>query len=160
MRPTFDEYFIEIAKIISKRSTCLRRQVGCVLVDSNNHILSTGYNGVAANLPHCNFRSPIQHVSLDVEWVHPYACEGSTSKSGEDLELCEAIHSEQNALLQCHDVTSIYTAYCTTYPCIHCMKLLSNTSVKRIVYEEKYYHQDSERLAKKCNIEIIQVVQK
>jgi len=109
-----------------------------VLVDEHRHILSTGYNGVAAGLPHCNEKSQISKVSLDIDWVYPHACPGAHYKSSEGLDECYAIHAEQNALLQCPDVLKIHTAYCTTFPCIHCVKLLLNTSCQIIVYDEHY----------------------
>lgn len=130
MRPTSDQYFLEMAKLVSTRSTCARRNVGCVLVNGRNHIIATGYNGVASGLPHCT----------DVP------CPGADCMSGRDLDLCEAIHAEQNALLQCHDVHQIYTAYCTTAPCITCVKLLLNTSCSRIVFLENYPHKRSKEL--------------
>jgi dCMP deaminase len=68
----------------------------------------------------------------------PNACAGACAKSGQDLHACEAIHAEQNALLQCRDVYQIDTAYVTASPCIHCMKLLMNTSCKRIVASSLY----------------------
>lgn len=138
MRPHLDEYFMNIAVIVSTRSTCLRRAVGCVLIDCHGHILSTGYNGVVAGQKHCNEGSRLMRVSLDVEHVYPYACKGAHSRSGENLDMCEAVHAEQNALLQCKDIYSIDTAYCTTAPCIVCTKLLLNTSCRRIVFLEDY----------------------
>lgn len=123
MRPSSDLVFMFVAKTLARRSTCIRREVGCVLVNSRRHILSTGYNGVAAGMPHCNEGHP---------------CSGADAASGTKLELCEAIHAEQNALLQCPDVQAIDTCFVTASPCIHCIKLLLNTSCKRIVYEEEY----------------------
>lgn len=120
-----DKYYLEIAKVISKRASCARRAVGCVLIDYIGHILSTGYNGPPAGFIHCT----------------DTPCAGAASESGKDLDLCEAIHAEQNALLQCTNVNNIYTIYTTTFPCIHCTKLLLNTSCKRIVYADTYPHQ-------------------
>ena len=121
-RPDRDEYFLEIAKLAATRATCPRRSVGCVLVDKNNHILATGYNGVPRGLPHC----------IDKP------CPGATAASGDALDLCEATHAEQNALLQCSDTEAIHTVYTTTSPCIHCVKLLMNTGAKRIIFSEGY----------------------
>lgn len=127
MRATSDRYFMDMAELVSTRSTCLRRAVGCVLVNARNHVLSTGYNGVARHMPHCN------EYDLFHPTGFPHACEGAHSKSGTDLNLCKAIHAEQNALLQCRDVFEIDTCYVTVSPCVHCMKLLLNTSCTRIV---------------------------
>lgn len=135
-RMTHEEYFSRMAQLVAARSTCLRRAVGCVLVDHRHHVLSTGYNGVAAGQPHCNEVSYKKHALG--EYLH--ACKGANLPSGQGLDLCEAIHAEQNALLQCHDVYSIETCYCTAFPCITCTKLLLNTTCTRIVYIELYAH--------------------
>lgn len=120
MRPDKDTYFLRMAELVATRATCLRRAVGCVLVNDLGHVLATGYNGVAAGLPHCNE-------------ADEHTCAGSMADSGTNLEGCEAIHSEQNAMLQCRDVQEIATAYVTTPPCITCTKLLMNTGCRRIV---------------------------
>jgi len=146
MRPSKDEYFIKMAKLVSERATCLRRRVGCVLVNARGHVIATGYNGVATGLPHCN------HMDQFHETAFPHACDGSKAKSGTDLDSCQAIHGEQNALLQCKDVFEIDTAYVTAKPCISCMKLFMNTSCKRIVYLEDYPHPKTDELAAKAGI--------
>lgn len=130
MRPTHDEYFLDMAKLVSTRGTCARRKVGCVLVNSRHHVIATGYNGVPSGSPHCT----------------DTPCAGANAPSGKGLELCEAIHAEQNALLQCHDVYSIDTCYCTASPCITCIKLLLNTSCQRIVFISEYPHPQSKVL--------------
>ena len=122
MRLSVDEYFCTIATVVALRSTCVRRAVGCVLVDKRNRVLATGYNGVASGRPHC----------IDAP------CPGAGFRLGAGLELCEAIHAEQNALLQCRNTDAVYAAYCTTAPCIHCVKLLSNTQCQEIIYIQAY----------------------
>lgn len=141
-RPSKDQYFIEMAQLVAKRSTCLRRSVGCVLVDGKGHVLATGYNGVAAGLPHCNEPGTLRHVDMSPEAVYPYACDGAHAKSGENLNGCEAIHAEQNALLQCRNIDEIETVYVTTAPCVTCVKLFMNTSAMRIVFLDDYPHSD------------------
>ena len=136
MRLSRDQWAMQLAAITAQRSTCLRRSVGAVLLDARGHILSTGYNGVAAGQPHCN-ESDVDGFGLV---VYPFACLGAGSPSGTDLDNCRAIHAEQNALLQCHDVYQIDTCYVTVSPCITCTKLLLNTSCKRIVFIEAYPH--------------------
>ena len=84
-RPSWDEYFLGIADLVSKRSTCLRRRVGAVLV-KDRHILATGYNGAPSGLPHC----------LDIGCL----LQQLNVPSGERHELCRALHAEQNALIQ------------------------------------------------------------
>lgn len=121
-RPSRDDMFLNMCLLVATRATCARRKVGCVLVSSQGHVLSTGYNGPAAKQPHC----------VD------QPCPGANAKSGESLDLCEALHSEQNAMLQCRDVREIMTCYCTTAPCVTCTKLLMNTGCKEIVFLEDY----------------------
>ena len=120
-RVNVDSYFLQMAELVAERSTCRRRKVRCVLVDSNNHVVATGYNGVPTHFPHC----------LDEP------CEGATAPSGESLEKCLAVHAEQNALLQLRS-NDILTAYLTVTPCITCAKMLANSSVKRIVANREY----------------------
>jgi dCMP deaminase len=124
-RPSKTEWFLDMAELVARRSTCARRSVGCVLVNERGHVLATGYNGVAAGLPHCNEGHP---------------CPGATAPSGTALDSCEAVHAEQNALLQCRDVFSIFTAYVTVSPCTTCVKLLLSTSTRHLVFRERYPH--------------------
>ncbi|MCA3700613.1 MAG: dCMP deaminase family protein [Brevundimonas sp.] len=131
-RPDRDAYFLLIAQVVALRSTCSRRRVGCVLVDPRGRILSTGYNGVARGLAHC-----IQHN-----------CPGARHASGTGLDLCEAIHAEANAITYCPDVFKVDTIYCTTQPCVHCIKLCLTTSAKRLVFLETYPHRSSESMWK------------
>jgi dCMP deaminase len=121
VRLSTDKYFLEIAEVVSRRGTCARRQVGCVLVDSKNHVVATGYNGVPKNFPHC----------ID------QPCEGANYPSGEGLDKCEAIHAELNAFLQCRSDDSL-TMYTTTTPCIACAKVICNSQVKRVVSFSQY----------------------
>jgi dCMP deaminase len=138
-RPEPDEYFLRMALLVATRSTCPRRSVGCVLVDKHNHILATGYNGVPKGVVHC----------LDVP------CRGADQKSGEGLDLCEATHAEQNALLQCSDTQAIERVYTTTSPCIHCVKLILNTGAKEIVFLESYTDSRPEDIWNKVHFEDI-----
>ena len=149
MRPTIDLYFLKMATLVSTRSTCLRRTVGCVLVNARGHVLATGYNGVAAGLPHCNERidrsSTVNgtiNVMLGADNEYPNACRGAHEPSGQNLNGCDAIHAEQNALLQCRDAWAISTAYVTVSPCLVCTKLLMNTACQRIAFLEEYAHND------------------
>ena len=123
-RPPVDFYFLRMAFLVSERGTCARRKVGCVFVNKRNHVIATGYNGNPSGFMHC-IRQP---------------CDGAKSKRGEDLDKCQAIHAEQNALLQCKDVYDIDRVYTTLEPCVHCIKLLLNTSAKQIIFGEKYVH--------------------
>jgi len=133
MRPGHDEIGLQYAAVAAQRGTCLRRNVGCCLTNERNQVLATGYNGRASGLPHCK----------DTGGQHDYACAGSKAASGTQLDACEAIHAEQNALLQCHDVYAIETCYVTVSPCVTCVKMLMNTSCGRIVFKEKYSHDEA-----------------
>ncbi len=123
-RINVDEYFLTIANLVAERSTCRRRKVGCVLVDSKNHIVATGYNGVPSGFTHC----------LDVP------CEGATAPSGTDLDKCWAVHAEVNAFLQLTSEDTL-TAYLSTTPCFTCAKMICNSNVTRIVAKEWYVHE-------------------
>ena len=135
MREPVDWYFLKMALLVAQRGTCARRKVGCILVNQKRHVIATGYNGNPAGQKHC----------ID------YPCKGAMAKSGSDLELCEAIHAEQNALLQCKNVYEINKVYCTVSPCIHCIKLLLNTSAKHIIFSEEYTNQEGKSLWMKTN---------
>jgi dCMP deaminase len=123
-RLPLDDWAMALAVLTSQRSTCRRRQVGAVFLNHRGHVIATGYNGNAAGLPHC----------LDIP------CDGALSPSGTNLNGCEALHAEQNALLQCRDVFSIKSAYVTASPCFTCMKLLLNTSCEKIIFIDEYPH--------------------
>jgi len=126
LRPDWDSYFLEITNVVKKRSTCLRRQVGALIV-KNNHILATGYNGVPSKITHCSETGCLRE-QLNVP-------------SGERHELCRGLHAEQNAIIQAaHHGTSIKdsTLYTNTKPCSICTKMIVNAGIKRIVFEEYY----------------------
>lgn len=125
-RPTWDEYFMEIARLVASRSTCLRRQVGAVMVKDKN-ILATGYNGTPSGIRHCSEVGCLRQ-QMNVP-------------SGERHELCRGLHAEQNAIIQAakHGVNiDGATLYCTHSPCIICSKMLINSGVKRIVCYDSY----------------------
>lgn len=143
-RPLIDEYYLRMASLVATRSTCARRAVGCVLVNERYQVLATGYNGVARGRPHCNKIAVV--VERDDVTGHDYvvntlpnACPGARAVSGTALDACDAIHAEQNALLQCRDAWAIWTAYVTVAPCLTCLKLLLNTSCRRLVARAIYH---------------------
>lgn len=156
MRPTKDEWALQLALVTAQRATCLRRRVGAVLLNKRGHVLSTGYNGVAAGQAHCNELKMVGadyvemgepelggvSIQMPTRMVpsFPHACPGANSPSGTNLDGCEAIHAEQNALLQCKDVHEIHTCAVTASPCITCVKLLLNTTCERIIFLEEYPH--------------------
>lgn len=136
MRPSTNDYFVAMAELVAKRSTCYRRSVGCVLVDENNLVLASGYNGVPRDFPHCNYANS--------DGLMPHLCSGALSKSGTNLESCKAVHAEANALISCRNPEDIRTAYVTVSPCEVCVRMLLNTKCQTIVFKELYPHKMSE----------------
>jgi len=139
-RPSYDSYFMEMAHVVAKRSTCLRRKVGAILV-KDKHILSTGYNGAPKNLPHCSEVGCLRE-KLNVP-------------SGQRHELCRGLHAEQNAIIQ----AAIFgvaikgsTLYCTNTPCVVCVKMLINAGVERIIYAGDYPDDLAMQMIKESNI--------
>ena len=125
-RPSWDEYFFQIAQQVATRSTCMRRQVGAVLV-KDKRILSTGYNGAPRGISHC-----IEIGCLRAQMKVP---------SGERHELCRALHAEQNAIAQAalHGVKiDGATLYCTHQPCSLCAKMIINAGIIEVHFAEGY----------------------
>lgn len=152
MRPTIDQWAMSLVRETSKRSTCVRRNVACILLNERNHVIGTGYNGVASGQPHCNSEEKIKDFELAPGVyvvsgeIHSSPCIGAFSPSGTNLDGCQAIHAEQNALLQCRDVYSVASAYVSASPCMTCVKLLMNTGCKRIVFDSEYPHTEAKNL--------------
>jgi len=133
---------MEIALLVSRRSTCLRRQVGAVVAKDRN-ILSTGYNGAPAGITHCEVTGCLRE-KLNVP-------------SGERHELCRGLHAEQNAIIQAaYHGTSIKdsTLYCTNLPCSICSKMIINAGIKKIVYKDGYMDELAEEMITESGIEI------
>jgi dCMP deaminase len=126
-RPSWDEYFMEMAMLTAKRSTCMRRNVGAVIVQ-DKHIIATGYNGAPKGIPHCEEIGGCLREKMNIP-------------SGERHELCRALHAEQNAIIQAATLAqSIEGAsiYITNQPCVICAKMIINAGIKRIVVKEGY----------------------
>ncbi len=141
-RPTVDEYFMEIAEVVAKRSTCLRNHVGAVIV-RDKRILSTGYNGAPRNLEHC----------LDIGCMR----EQQNIASGTMHEICRAVHAEQNAIIQSalHGVSiEDATLYCTHQPCILCAKMIINSKIKRVVFNNNYPDTEALRFFESAGVEV------
>jgi dCMP deaminase len=139
-RPSWDEYFMTIAEQVAGRSTCLRRHTGAVLV-KDKRILATGYNGAPTGLAHC----------ADVGCLR----EQRGIPSGQQHELCRAIHAEQNAVVQAarHGITiDGATAYCTHQPCVLCAKILLNAGIRDIVFRDSYPDALSEELLAEAGV--------
>lgn len=126
-RPTWDEYYMEMAELAAKRSTCLRRNVGAVIV-KDNHAVATGYNGAPKGLKHCVEVGGCLREQLQVP-------------SGQRHELCRALHAEQNAIIQAAALGQSVeggTIYITHQPCVICSKMIINAGIRRIVVKEGY----------------------
>jgi dCMP deaminase len=142
-RPSWDAYFMEMARVIATRSTCLRRAVGALLV-RDKRVLATGYNGAPAGLPHCE-EVGCRRAELGVA-------------SGQGWELCRGLHAEQNAIIQgaLHGVSVLgSTLYCTTQPCVICAKMLINGGVERIVYQGDYNDELALELLRAAVIQLV-----
>ena len=141
-RPEWNEYFISIAKLVSERSTCLRRKVGAILV-RDKKILATGYNGAPSGIIHCD-KAGCVRLRLKIP-------------SGKRHELCRGLHAEQNALLQAalHG-TSVKGAilYSTVQPCIICAKMLINAGIKEIVIAGEYPDKMAAALLKEAKVKL------
>lgn len=121
-RPSWDKYFMDITHTVATRSTCLRRQVGAILV-KDKRILSTGYNGAPAGIRHCEERGCLRS-NLNIP-------------SGERHELCLGLHAEQNAIIQAAVYgVSIENAvfYITHQPCVVCAKMMVNARIQEVVF--------------------------
>ncbi len=139
MRPSWDEYFMEVATVVARRATCLHRQIGAILV-KDKHILTTGYNGAPAGLAHC----------LDM------ACARDRVPSGERQELCRGLHAEQNSLIQAarHGIAVAgATLYCTTEPCSLCTKMLINAGIVRVVFRDPYSDPMAQEMLEQAKVE-------
>jgi dCMP deaminase len=134
---------MDVALVMAKRSTCGRRQVGAVATDSHGRVVATAHNGVPMGMDHCakEVRTAV-FVGKNGENI-PFRegpCKGFYQHSGKGLDLCEAIHGEQNLLSFCSDTMKLDTVYVTCSPCVHCVKMLLNTSARRVVFQERYAH--------------------
>ncbi|MDX9745116.1 MAG: cytidine/deoxycytidylate deaminase family protein [Syntrophales bacterium] len=142
-RPGWDEYFMDIVDLVAKRSTCLRRTVGAVLV-RDKRILATGYNGAPSGLRHC-----LEMGCLRDKLQIP---------SGERHELCRGLHAEQNAIIQAalHGVSvKGATLYCTNQPCIICAKMAINAGIAMIVVKDGYADKMAEEMLAEARIKVV-----
>lgn len=142
-RISWDEYFMSIADLVSRRSTC-RRQVGAILV-IDDRVISAGYNGAPKGLKHCSEMGGCIRINNNI-------------KSGTCQEMCRAIHAEQNAIIQaavrgCSIKDSIL--YTNTYPCSICARMIINAEIKKIIYKGDYEDQLSKELLEEAGIKMI-----
>ncbi len=145
-RPSVDEYFINIAKVVASRSTCPRRHVGAVIT-KNKRIISTGYNGAPRGMPHCT------DVGCDIKIMK--------TPDGKEQEYClRTVHGELNAIIQAaiHGTsTEGATIYCTDEPCGYCAKAIVNAGIKRVVFFHSYHDPDAEKIFSLANVVLEQL---
>ncbi|OPX36274.1 MAG: cytidine deaminase [Desulfobacteraceae bacterium 4484_190.2] len=142
-RPSWPEYFMTITEMVAKRSTCLRRHVGAILV-KDKRILATGYNGAPTGIKHCEEVGCIR--------------QNASIPSGERHELCRGLHAEQNAIIQAayHGISIAgSTLYCTNKPCVICSKMLINAGIVKIFYEKFYDDALADQMITESGIEIV-----
>ena len=128
--------------MVAKRSTCLRRHVGAILV-KEKRILATGYNGAPAGLKHCEEVGCLR--------------QDTSIPSGQRHELCRGLHAEQNAIIQAayHGISiAESTLYCTNKPCVICSKMIINAGVKAVIYEDGYDDPLADQMLTEAGIEI------
>ena len=141
-RPSWDDYFMDMAELARKRTTCLRRGVGAVIV-KDNRVIATGYNGTPKGITHCSETGCLRE-QLKVP-------------SGQRHELCRGLHAEQNAIIQAACTGASIegaTLYCTTQPCSICSKMIINSGIKRIVIKESYPDELAESMIKESGIQV------
>ncbi len=144
-RPSWDEYFMNLAHLAATRSTCVRRQVGAVIV-KDRMVLSTGYNDTPRGLRNCGDGGCSR-------------CR-SDAPAGTGLEACLCLHAEQNAIVQAayHGVALAgATIYCTHQPCLTCAKLIVNAGLVRIVYEHPYPDALAEEMLTEAAVEMVRL---
>ena len=142
-RISWDEYFMQMAELTAKRSTCLRRQVGAVIVQ-DKHIIATGYNGAPKGLKPCAQLGGCLREKLHVP-------------SGERHELCRALHAEQNAIIQAATLGQSIeggTIYVTHHPCSICAKMILNAGLERIVIREGYPDTLAKEILSEADLEV------
>lgn len=146
----WNKYFMEITKVVRTRSDCLTRSVGAILVNNNNRIIATGYNGAPKGIKNCNEGGCERCFLKDKGKI----------ASGVDLDKCICVHAEENAIIQAANEgisTNLASCYTTTMPCIHCTKILIQAGIKKVYYEENYDSKLTVALFKKANIQLIKI---
>ena len=147
-RPSWDDYFMDITRLVAKRTTCLRRAVGAIIV-KDKRVLATGYNGAPANVRHC-LEVGCMREQLKVE-------------SGQRHELCRGIHAEQNAIIQAayHGVSvKGASLYSTTQPCSICAKMIINAGIDTIYYEAGYADELAQEMLSEAGLTLIQLTRR
>ena len=145
-RPSWDQYFMDFARLARTRATCIRRQVGAVIV-RDRQVLTTGYNGAPRGMAHASEVGCLR--------------EQMGIPSGQRHEICRGLHAEQNAIIQAaYQGISIRGSdlYCTNAPCSICMKMIINAGINRVFFLEDYDDKLSKGFAHDAGIELVQLV--
>ena len=134
LRPSWDAYFMALAKLVASRSTCLSRPIGCVIV-KDKQIISTGYNGSMPGVPHCSEEGQCYRRSIQAPDAGKY-------------DFCRSIHAEANAVALASkkgldlEGSSVYV---TLFPCYVCTKLLVRAGIKEIIFEKGFESSNKDR---------------
>lgn len=142
---TWEEYFIELAKLVSKKGSCVKRQVGAVIV-KDNMIISTGYNGTPRNVTNCNQGGCKR-------------CNDPNVASGSNYHECLCVHAEENAIAQAayQGISTkggvLFTSLC---PCLYCAKSIINAGISKVYYKEEFTMDEATiKLFNEANVEIV-----
>lgn len=144
-RPSWEEYFLDLADLVASRSTCLRRQVGAVLV-KKERIIATGYNGAPRGLGHC----------LEIGCLR----ETMQIPSGHRYELCRGVHAEQNAIINAANYgvsTQDSVLYCTNQPCTICARMIINAGIIKVVHRGNFDDQLAVQFLHEAGIELVEI---
>jgi len=145
-RPSWDEYFMEMAEVTKRRADCLRREVGCVLV-KDLRIMATGYNGTPHGIPNCSKGGCFRCFNR---------YQGKL-KRGEDEESCICIHAEQNVIIQAAYLglsTKGAVLYSTANPCSSCAKMIINAGIVKVVCRIEHHDEKGIELLKKSGVKV------
>lgn len=144
VRPSWERYFSELAALVASRSTCLRRQVGAVLV-KEERIIATGYNGAPRGLKHCSETTCLR--------------ESMNIPSGQRYELCRGVHAEQNAIINAAYYgisTNGAVLYCTNQPCILCARMIINAGIRKVVHRGNFDDDLACMMMEEAEVELIE----
>lgn len=140
----WNKRFMELTELVATWSSCVRRQVGAIIV-KDKRIMTTGYNGAPAGLKTCVEKNECMRNTMNIP-------------SGTHAELCFAAHAEQNAIIQAaREGISIIgaTLYCTHQPCVVCAKMIINAGIKEVIYKEGYPDEFSRQICEEAGVKLI-----
>ena len=144
MRVSFHETWLKVARVIgASRSTCYRRQIGCVITNKDNDVVATGYNGAPRGQEHC----------INTECLR----DRLGIASGTNLEVCRAVHAEMNALQQAGRQARGSTLYVNCAPCTMCAKVIINAGVTSVVYSSDYVNTEGLQVLQHSGIRVKRV---